>query len=133
MKSIVIKYILRCGFKVFKLFYTFWMEFLSFFFQQHNQTHVDSANHTGSSASINDKRQLFPCTACDTVRLWVMCPWYMNDLWAVETSLQKCYVFQIACKSWSLLWFWNHLHQLSTIHCKSNPELSKIPHTFYCP
>ena len=82
---------------------------------------------------MNDKRQLFPCTACEAVRLWVLYPWYMNDLWAVETSLQKNYVFQIAFKGWPLFWFRNHLHQLSTVRCKSNPRLSKILHTFYCP
>ena len=114
--------IFTCGWNVWNIF----------FCQQHKQIHDDSTNHTGSSASIwTTSDGCFP--ACETVRLWVMRPWYVNDLWTVKTSLQNCYVFQIACKGWSLLWFRNHLHQLRKIRCKCNRELSKIPHAFHCP
>ena len=67
---------------------------------------------------MDNERQLLLCTPCKVIRPFVMCPRYMDELQAIEISLQDLYVFQITCKCWSFFWFQNHLHQLRIIRCK---------------
>ena len=121
--------------EVFKLLLCYWRHaFLNirrfvkvclngFFFQKLKQTHINLANQTGNSASTwttNDGIFLVLRARLSVLELCVHGIWMSSEQWKLFFKIFMS--SKLLAKAGPFFWFWNHLHQLRTIHfkCKSN-------------